>query len=296
MRCSIGDIYLAHYIHYWAPLRAELAFCGYDGSVLALENGWFKTLRPNDVVWIVTRDGVRIYVVLRFEVRRIAPVKTHPKYAVGNSPSFEMTRAFTVQGVAFPPCKVPVSMQVLRQLRFDTTTTSDRIVESGLRIFELELAAMRRLKDDTHTPLEELWAANPRPLWNIRDDERGGGAFAMPELRSRVEKAAIRYVTAWHTEHGWSVRSREKDGVGYDLECIKQDERRCVEVKGFSAQEGAFVMTRGEYGQARDNPDFVLATVGNALEKKPTVKFVTGEKLLATYRFEPLSYMAGPRK
>ena len=294
---ALGDVCVAHYIHYWAPLRAELAFNGQDGSVLTLDNGWFKALRPNDVVWIVTRDGARVHIVLRFEVRRITQIKTHPEYAVGNSTFFEMTRALTEPAVAFPPCKVSVSMKVLRQLRFDTSKKTDRIVKSGLRIYELELAAMRRLKDDTHIPLEELWTANSRPLWNVPGDGGslvGGCAFANPETRVRVEKAAIRCVTAWHDDRGWSVRSREKDGVGYDLECMKQDKRRCVEVKGTSAEEGTFVMTRGEHGQARDNPDFILAIVSNALVK-PAVKFVTGEKLLATYCFEPLSYMVGRR-
>ncbi|MBI3864912.1 MAG: DUF3883 domain-containing protein [Planctomycetia bacterium] len=288
---------MAHYIHYWVPLRAELAFNGQNGAVLTLESGWFKTLRPNDVVWIVTRDGGRVHLVLRFEVRRIASVKTHPAYAVGNSSRFEMTRAFTDRAIAVPPCKAPVSMKLLRQLRFDTSKKSDRIVESGLRVFELELAAMRRLKDDTHRALEELWTANPRPLWNGPDDGCSvavGGAFATPEIRLRVEKAAIRYVTAWHGDRGWSVLSRERDGVGFDLECMKQDKRRCVEVKGTSAEERTFVMTRGEYGQARDNPEFILAIVSNALVK-PDVKFVTGEKLLSTYIFEPLSFTVGRR-
>jgi hypothetical protein len=161
---------VAHYIQYWAPLRSGIAFDQQDAPVLELENGWFKTLKPNDVVWIVTREKSKTFLVLRFVVRRIAPSRNHPDYAVGNSPWFKSVRAVTAPDVACLPRKVPITVKFLRRLRFDTRTASNRIVKSGMQIFELELAAMRRLKNDTHVLLEESWDANSGPLWIATGD------------------------------------------------------------------------------------------------------------------------------
>lgn len=283
---------MTHFIHYWSPRRAGLAFSGQNTLILSLDNGWFKSLQSRDVVWIVTRDGDSVYLVLRFEVERVKPVSSHPKYAVGNSRQFRMVRALANPAMAFPPRAIRIPLQLLRKLRFDSSTENDRIVESGSKIFELDLAAMRRLRGGTSAHLEELWASSPRNLWNQDDTQsKAGGLFAPPEIRSKVEKAAVRHVSSWHRKRGWSVQSREKEGIGYDLECTKDGQLRCVEVKGSSGEEDVFVLTRGEQREARENPDFLIAIAHNALDSLPKVKFVTGRKLLADYCFEPLQFL-----
>lgn len=294
---------MAHYIEYWSPDRAALAFNGQNSAVYEILGSRFRRLHPGDIVWLLTREGEQVYLVLRFEVNRVlkpsrSPFATPPHAIASFWQVARQHRIAAVPETAGPPRAIPVPLKEIRKLRFDSTVASDRITESGSRIFERELATMRRLKDGTEQTLEELWAAHPRSLWvgsDVESDGSSRGGFASPETRAKVEKAAVRHVVEWFESRGWTVRSREKDGVGYDLECTKGGQRQCVEVKGTSGNAELFMLTRGEYSQARDNPDFRLAIVTNALNE-PKAKFVTGEKLLAKYRFEPLQYMVTPRK
>jgi hypothetical protein len=51
--CTATDR-VTHFLQYWTPARAALAFDGDSGPIERLENGYFKTLSADDVLWIVT--------------------------------------------------------------------------------------------------------------------------------------------------------------------------------------------------------------------------------------------------
>ena len=264
---------MTHYIEYLSPERANFWFSGQSIPVQTSHGSWSKRYKPHDVIWILTRDGDQVYLVVRSEIME----------------EEDEEEDCDTSSLASPPRAIPVSLKTLRQLRFDSG--GDRVTQSGTRIFEHHFAAVRKLKPPTQKFFEQLWEDNPTSLWNPVGDEMGSvNNFASPETRKKVEAAAVHHVTEWHEARGWSVVSREKDGVGYDLECTKQKKRRCVEVKGSSGDGRSFIMTRGERNQAEKNPDFVLAVVTSALEA-PVVKFVAAQKLLAAYCFEPLSYI-----
>lgn len=77
---------MSHYVHYWKPERASLAFDGIDVPLRSLENGWFKILKPGDVLWILTRaTNGHVVLVLRGTVATVSKERRHPAYAVGNS-------------------------------------------------------------------------------------------------------------------------------------------------------------------------------------------------------------------
>lgn len=59
-----------------------------------------------------------------------------------------------------------------------------------------------------------------------------GAGFGSSTLNRRIERIAIDATIERLTRSGWTVRSRERDGVGYDLECTRATRVLRVEVKG----------------------------------------------------------------
>jgi tetratricopeptide (TPR) repeat protein len=107
----------------------------------------------------------------------------------------------------------------------------------------------------------------------------------------RVEVAAIDFVTKYYEQDGCSVKSVERDKVGYDLVCKKGNGRQDVEVKGLSGKQPQFIITANEVKQAKQNPNFILCVVTSALSN-PTLKLWTGEQLLQKFVLEPTAYKA----
>jgi hypothetical protein len=121
---------------------------------------------------------------------------------------------------------------------------------------------------------------------------------ALDELfRSKeVEQAAVRLVTASLIQDGWTVKSVEKDGVGYDLECRQRRMILHVEVKGRSADGNVVILTAKEWGRALKDPAFRLAVVAYACSPHARFELLTGHELLKRCDVEPIAFRARLRE
>lgn len=121
-----------------------------------------------------------------------------------------------------------------------------------------------------------------------------GGFQPDPEVRKKVETAAVRLVTKLYRRKGWLVKSVESEKVGYDLHCTKGELVECVEVKGTSGKDEQFVITVNEAQKAKTDPRFVLFVVTNALKKSVPHKY-SGAELMAKFQLTPLLYRASKK-
>lgn len=285
---------MAHYFHYWTPSRAALAFDPSSQGLSSLESGWYRTLAEGDVLWIVTRREAGLVLVLRATVAaRPRQLKRHPVYAVGNSRDMRNFRVDLSE--ACVPHAIPMSRQVLDRLRFEGLSAS--IVGPMNEALSGCLASMRRMPDGAVTPLEVLWEKRRGKAWLGVSIQRGGSpVFASLQHRSRVEAAAIRCVERDFVRRGWEVVSRERDGVGYDLDCTRRGEVLHVEVKGTSGEEPLFFMTQREHSTATHDRRFRLVIVTEALRRQPSMKTYTGRELRSAFQCIPLAYSCAPKR
>jgi hypothetical protein len=103
-----------------------------------------------------------------------------------------------------------------------------------------------------------------------------------PELRAKVEKAAVDVVIAYYRKDGFTVQSVERENLGWDLHVTKSGRLFRVEVKG-RAGLGDVELTPNEYAAMRDKKfrlSYRLAIVRNALSNSPA---------LTLFRYEPVS-------
>jgi hypothetical protein len=188
MHVSPGVHPLTHYLHYWAPLRAQLAFGDRRGTVASLDSGWFASLERDDVVWILSRKGEQLFLVLRGDVAANSrPVRTIPPYAVGNSPQMDHHRIRFDTRTASPPRCVPLSLHELKRLRF--SGRSSRVNGPLRTILAGPLASLRRLDDAAVVILERAWNYREGHPWIDLD---GPGLPPAVGLDVRPERAQRR--------------------------------------------------------------------------------------------------------
>lgn len=139
-----------------------------------------------------------------------------------------------------------------------------------------------------------LWhRAKGRSSETFRRWRNQGAGFGIAEENREVEIAAVKRVTRQLKANGYTVVSRERDREGYDLDATMGGRTWHVEVKGISGPDLAFVITRGEWTRAREDPAFLLYAVTQAGE--PTASRVhrfTGKKLVASFEARPISFFA----
>lgn len=134
----------------------------------------------------------------------------------------------------------------------------------------------------------------PQTSGNNRSGSRGAG-FGTPEDNKKVEKAAIDCVKQWYKDRGWKVDSREKDGVGYDLECKKRGKEKHVEVKGVKGDYPSFIITAQQVEILKSDPYSELAVVLKALTA-PQPIFKKGKEAAENFTFKAIQYVARPKR
>lgn len=94
-----------------------------------------------------------------------------------------------------------------------------------------------------------------------------------PERNLKVERAAIKEVVKYFEKKlGYTIRSVEKDNLGWDLEAAKENINLHIEVKGLSGAGLAVELTPNEYLAFFDKSDcYRLCIVNNALTS-PSLK------------------------
>ena len=119
-----------------------------------------------------------------------------------------------------------------------------------------------------------------------------GAGFGTAERNTKVEKAAIRFVSKHMNRLGYEVRSVEKDWLGFDLLCKNQSGELLVEVKGISGLGDGFQITPHELACARENTSFRLAVVNGALSRRPRLTILTARQMFTVFQFKPVSFFA----
>ena len=146
------------------------------------------------------------------------------------------------------------------------------------------------------TKLEEGYWSN-RPPWNETDvdpeeAEYIAAGFGDPAKNKEVERAAVEHVMGLLTGEGWQVKSVEDEKCGYDLQCVRPGSERHVEVKGIGGSMVGFIITQGELGRARNDPEFALYAVTEARSERRKAHPYTGSEMENAFDFRPLQYFA----
>lgn len=87
-----------------------------------------------------------------------------------------------------------------------------------------------------------------------------------PELRVKVERAAVAEVTSYFRDRGYAVESYERDNVGWDLLATKGSELLRLEVKGLAGDRLCVELTPNEYeNMKRWQDSYYVCVVTDAL-------------------------------
>lgn len=121
---------------------------------------------------------------------------------------------------------------------------------------------------------------------------QGGAGFGDTKTNRLVEKAAVQKATHHLRDRGYTVRSRELENLGYDLDAMRGAQVLHVEVKGISGSELQFPITANEVRRSKTDPAFRLMAVTQARTRKPSVYMVSAQQLHRAYRLRALAYLA----
>jgi hypothetical protein len=124
---------------------------------------------------------------------------------------------------------------------------------------------------------------------------RKGAGFGKADKNKRVEIAAINHVTRHFEKNGWTVKSVESEGRGYDLVCRKNSQFRHIEVKGVSGSIPSFIITSNEVRESSQNLNWHMAVVTNTLSGKPVLKLYDAKKFRDHYNLTEKDYYANKK-
>ena len=125
------------------------------------------------------------------------------------------------------------------------------------------------------------FVANPKSQPPSKAVGKGWGRQVDPELRKRIEKAAVARVRKHYEDLGYELESREAEGVGWDLDASKGDLGLSIEVKGVQGSELGCEVTHNEYCAMLDvdrQPFYRLCVVTEALIENPTLRIFGFDK------------------
>ncbi|OAB87933.1 hypothetical protein AWH69_07900 [Janibacter melonis] len=106
-----------------------------------------------------------------------------------------------------------------------------------------------------------------------------------PGENKLAEHRAVDLATLALTKAGWTLhRDCQSDGVGYDLDFLKNGEHLHVEVKGIKASKLTFNLTPKEYWRAETDDRWVVVAVTNVLAPTPEVHLLTRDRVVAANR------------
>jgi Domain of unknown function (DUF3883) len=119
-----------------------------------------------------------------------------------------------------------------------------------------------------------------------------GAGFGSPEQNRKVEAAAIKKATRELRSRGYSVVSRERDKIGYDLEARKGRSELHVEVKGVTGSAVKFPITSNEVKRAARDKAFRLMAVTQTLTRSAEVHEFTGKQVASRFQLSAIAYYA----
>lgn len=95
------------------------------------------------------------------------------------------------------------------------------------------------------------------------------------EARKKVEEAAVAYVTKEYQSLGYTVTSREKENVGWDLDAEINGNKLKLEVKGLAQSQVSVRISNNEYKSMVSNKEcYRLCVVVNAIISPTLITFI----------------------
>lgn len=183
----------------------------------------------------------------------------------------------------------------------------DCVLPKGSRLRSFTFVRTDGEDAPSRVPLIELLLAYRRRVAAGESEGTSGGGRAFPvdpELRKRVEDAAISAVKEDHRD-GFDFQDKQKVlGTGYDLEFTDRSSGDvwCIEVKGTGGPRDAFFITRSERRAAEDmfaaeragsRRRWRLALVTLALDvERRKIEYFDAEELEQRFDFECLQWQA----
>jgi hypothetical protein len=119
-----------------------------------------------------------------------------------------------------------------------------------------------------------------------------GAGFGDAKTNHLVEQAAVNKVKRLLRRRGFTVISRERECIGYDLDARKGSLEIHVEVKGASGARIQFQITAAELKQSQADPNFRLMVVTDARARRARVHEFRGKQVGRMFYLTPLSFMA----
>ncbi|MBN1448337.1 MAG: DUF3883 domain-containing protein [Bacteroidetes bacterium] len=309
-----------YFTHYWATETCNVFYeeGRSDEPLVHTAGGRFSSagIESGDIVYVVSVTKGRLFLIGRMEVLKTATTKEAAEF-LGNDDLWEADEHLLAREGSSTACNYlnAVDPEVVKELRF---------VSSGNAPIPLKFVDEERLDRQTLRGVRELTAASAGMLDTLLEEYEGdemyegdeaeegdgdnsededfeeeieldaldeiGKTFSNPEHNREVERAAVEFVTRRLESEGWTVRSREQDGCGYDLHCSDGDREIHVEVKGTSGPDQRFILTEKEFELALDDDDFELHLVTGALTESPMLHVYTGEQLEDFFDFRALQW------
>lgn len=286
----------ADYLSYWKPATVQHVLME-EGSLLNhAASEQYGRVVPGDTVWIVTAwSGGHLMLLGPILVNERTDYETAAR-RLGTDDLWEASHHILAPpGREVPARDVDIS-DLAGDLRFESK--NDRLDMSNPSRVASQLQSMRRLTPESAALLRERWgeeAGYADALADARPHAGRGTGFGSAESNAEVERAAVKRVCDELHADGWAVESVERDRIGYDLLCTRNDgEVRHVEVKGTRGPCLGFIITEGEVRRAEDDPDFWLYLVTSALGSEAQVHRYRADELVQTFTFLPLAYRAVP--
>lgn len=81
--------------------------------------------------------------------------------------------------------------------------------------------------------------------------------------RKKTEKYAITYTTDYYKKNGYSVKSVEKQNLGWDLEITKNKETFFIEVKGIVKNFRSVFLSQNEYSKFKSKKNYKICIISN---------------------------------
>lgn len=133
------------------------------------------------------------------------------------------------------------------------------------------------------------FVADPKSQTPKPAGRKGWGRQVDPELRRRIEKAAVAHVRKHYEGLGYELESREVEGVGWDLDAAKGDLELNIEVKGVQGSKLSCEVTHNEFSAMLDldrQPFYRLCVVTEALSDDPTLRIFGFDKRTGNWTSE----------
>lgn len=260
---------------------------------------YWNNVQPGDTLWAVASGGIKE----PSEWRLVERLVVQEKYS---RPDFERPNGIRGNPALSEAYQIDGQQDLTPLLHELEFTSGRRLTVSGREIGKA-IQVARPLTENDRERLDTyarklvrigVDAAIVDELLGITEEDfkprrtSNGAGFGNPETNRKVEKAAIKAVTEWYENEGWTVQSKEADKCGYDLLCKRGLEEKHVEVKGVQGSLVAFIITANERGKAKDDTNFVLCVVTSVLSQYPKLNFYDSTTFASDFVLSPLAYRA----